>query len=93
MIGCTSREAAVPGRLNGRGVRAVRVSSLNRAAYPPERSGVAEGELNAGRKSAAALSDFDTTDAIRPQSDPAISPRQIRRVEPTRHDYHSKLPQ
>ena len=29
------------------------VSSLNRAAYPPERSGVAEGELNAGCKSAA----------------------------------------
>ena len=66
---------------------------LTLSAYPPERSGVAEGELNAGRKSAAALSDLDTTDAIRPQSDPAISPRQIRRVEPTRHDYHSKLPQ
>jgi len=27
------------------------VSELNRAAYPPERSGVAEGELNAGWKS------------------------------------------
>ena len=29
------------------------VGSLNRAAYPPERSGVAEGELNAGCKSVA----------------------------------------
>ena len=29
------------------------VSELNRAAYPPERSGVAEGELNAGCKSVA----------------------------------------
>ena len=29
------------------------VSSLNRAAYPPERSGVAEGELNAGCKCVA----------------------------------------
>ena len=29
------------------------VSSLSRAAYPPERSGVAEGELNAGCKSVA----------------------------------------
>ena len=66
---------------------------LTLPAYPPERSGVAEGELNAGRKSAAALSDLDTTDTIRPQSGPAISPRQIRRVEPTRLDCHSKLPQ
>ena len=32
------------------------VGSLNRAAYPPERSGVAEGELNAGCKSAAPYS-------------------------------------
>ena len=29
------------------------VGSLNRVAYPPERSGVAEGELNAGCKSVA----------------------------------------
>ena len=29
------------------------VSSLNRAAYPPERSGVAKGELNAGCTSVA----------------------------------------
>ena len=53
---------------------------LTLSAYPPERSGVAEGELNAGCKSAAALSDLDTTDAIRPQADPAISSRQIRRA-------------
>ena len=32
------------------------VGSLNRAAYPPERSEVAEGELNAGCKSAAPYS-------------------------------------
>ena len=55
-------------------------SSLNRAAYPPERSGVAEGELNAGCKSAAVLSDLDTTDAIRPQFDPAISSRHFCRA-------------
>ena len=46
------------------------VSSLNRAAYPPERSGVAEGELNAGCKSVAPSWRI---------SEASASPRQIRR--------------
>ena len=39
---------------------------LTLSAYPPERSGVAEGELNAGCKFTATLIDMDTTDPIRP---------------------------
>ena len=63
-------------------------SRLASPAYPPERSGVAEGELNAGCKSVAALIDVDPTDPIRPQSDPtlltlhdpAIPSRRLRRA-------------
>ena len=69
------------------------VSELNRAAYPPERSGVAEGELHAECTSAprvaapsGCLQQGDMRRLGRGASPRRPLPRQIRRVEPTRLD-------
>ena len=64
--------------------RRLMVGSLNRAAYPPERSGVAEGELNAGCKSAAppTTPPRSARRSPRPCRSPARPPASARQLHP-----------